>query len=882
MPLTPGEQLGPYTVVSLLGRGGMGEVYKAHDPRLQRDVAIKTSAQRFSERFQIEARAIAALNHPNICQIYDVGPNYIVMEYVEGKSPKGPLDVDEALRIAHQMALALADAHEKKITHRDLKPGNILVKADGTVKVLDFGLAKFGTTDTSVAIGEDSPTLTMAATQAGTILGTAHYMSPEQARGKPVDTRADIWSFGVILYELTTGHKPFTGEDLADTLATVVKIDPDFTRVPARVRRLVQACLQKDPQQRLQAIGDMRLLLGEDVVAPEPVIIQAKPKLPWLWPAVAALFAIAAGIAFWMWRSAPPPELQSVQLSISEPTDERFINNYAAFSVSPDGRYVVFAANGKNGPSLWLRPIDSLAARPLPGTGGPPNYSFWSPDSKSIVFTDTGESKLKRVEITGGAALTIADAPGHTNNVSAVGTWNPEGVILFGGPEGIRRTSASGGGATLLTKVDAQQKESGHGFPQFLPDGNHFLFFVASEDSNIMGVYASSLDAPQQRTLIVRTNAKAVYVPPKGAAPGYLLWMQEENLVAQRFNVDTLEREGDPVSVAEGISRNATSPIRAAFWASDAGLLAYLNGSGGVTKNRLVWMARDGKVLGDAMPEGGNVYPALSPDGTRLAVRRQETQGTDIGVWEFERSVATRLTFEKEVEQVPAWSPDSKQFVYEIVGKGLYRMNASGAGKPELLLESPIGGLLPLDWSRDGKFLLCRFQGDTTSRDICGIALGEGGKPAGKPFPVVVAPADQNAARFSPDGKWVAYHSSESGVSEVYIQPFVPPGANNSPGGRWQVSNSGGLDIAWRGDGKELYYETPAGDIMVATIREDGPGLKVDTPKLLFKAGSAAGDLHSFDVTRDGQKFIVQLPPGGSGTDVSLTVVTNWQAALRK
>ena len=309
MPLTPGELLGPYEIVSLLGKGGMGEVYKARDPRLQRDVAIKTSAQRFSDRFQIEARAIAALNHPNICQIYDVGPNYIVMEYVEGASPKGPLDVDEALKLAHQIAPALADAHEKKITHRDLKPGNILVKADGTVKVLDFGLAKFGATTPSetTAIGEDSPTLTMAATQAGMILGTAHYMSPEQARGKPVDTRADIWSFGVILYELTTGDKPFKGEDLADTLATVVKIDPDFTRVPARLRRLVEACLQKDPLQRLQAIGDMRLLLIADAPAPapEPVVIEVKPKLPWLWPAVAALATIAAGIATWMWQKHP-------------------------------------------------------------------------------------------------------------------------------------------------------------------------------------------------------------------------------------------------------------------------------------------------------------------------------------------------------------------------------------------------------------------------------------------------------------------------------------------------------------------------------------------------------------------------------------------------
>ena len=886
MPLVPGEQLGPYTVVSLLGRGGMGEVYKAHDPRLQRDVAIKTSAQRFSERFQVEARAIAALNHPNICQIYDIGsspnvPGYIVMEYVEGKSPKGPLGVDEALKIAHQMALALADAHEKKITHRDLKPGNILVKADGTVKVLDFGLAKFGTTDTSVAIGEDSPTLTMAATQAGTILGTAHYMSPEQARGKPVDTRADIWSFGVVLYELTTGHKPFTGEDLADTLATVVKIDPDFTRVPQRVRRLVQACLQKDPQQRLQAIGDMRLLLGEDVVAPEPVIIQAKPKLPWLWPAIAALATIAAGVTTWMWRSAPPPELQSVQFPLSAPGDERFCNTYAGLSVSPDGRYLVFCAQGKNGLSLWLRPVDSMAARPLPGTNGPPNYPFWSPDSKSIVFTDTGTSKLKRVELTGGAAITLADAPSHNAAVSGLGTWNRDGVILFGGSEGIHRTSASGGGATLLTKVDSKQKESGHGFPQFLPDGKRFLYFVASGDSNVQGVYASSLDAPQQRTLIVRTDAKAVYVPPKGDAPGYLLWMQESNLVAQRFNIDRLEREGEPVSVTENIPRNPNQAARAAYWASDAGTLLYISGNGRNSINRVVWMARDGKLLGDALPEAGLNHPALSPDGTRLAIRRQDGQGVDIGVWEFERSVATRLTFEKDAEQTPVWSPDSKYIAYDSQGQGIFRKDASGAGQAELLLEPRSGGSVVLDWSRDGKFLLIRVAGSTTARDLWALPLSEAGKPAGKPFAVIATPFDQSSARFSPDGKWIAYSSNESGVSEIYIQPFVPnPGT--SAGGRWQVSNSGGGDLAWRGDGKELYYETDNGDIMAAGIHEEGQGLKVDAPKLLFKSGSNAANLHSFDVSRDGQKFLIELPPGGAGTDVSYTVVTNWQSALRK
>jgi Tol biopolymer transport system component len=865
----------------------MGEVYKAHDPRLQRDVAIKTSAQRFSERFQIEARAIAALNHPNICQIYDVGPNYIVMEYVEGVSPKGPLSVDETLKLANQIASALEEAHSKKITHRDLKPGNILVKADGTVKVLDFGLAKFGVSDTTVSIGEDSPTLTMAATQAGVILGTAHYMSPEQARGKPVDTRADIWSFGVILFELTTGAKPFTGEDLADTLATVVKIDPDFTRVPARVRRLVQACLQKDPQQRLQAIGDMRLALADDTApASEPVVIEVKPKVPWLWPAVAALFAIAAGVTAWMWRTAPLPELQSVQCALSAPPDEIFANTLGAFGVSPDGRYVVFAARGKNGGALWVRPVDSMQARPLAGTASqtPPNFPFWSPDSKSVAFTDRAENKLKRVEIVGGAALTLADVPPESP-ITHTGAWSKDGVILFGSSAGIQRTSASGGGATLLTKVDPK-KESAHGYPQFLPDGKRFLYLVTSEDANVQGIYASSLDAPQQRTLIVRTNAKAVYVPPKGEAPGYLLWMQDDNLVAQRFNVDKLEREGDPLSVAENIPRNTANPVRAGYWASDAGLLVYLQGDVANLKRRIVWMSRDGKLLGDALPEADIQGPQLSPDGTRLAIwRREGAEPEDIGVWEFARSVATRLTFEKETEAVPVWSPDSKQIAYLVQGKGLYRKDASGAGQAELLLQDAGQGS-PMDWSRDGKFLLYRTLSSSTGRDLWALPLADG-KPDGKPFAVLAAPFDQSSARFSPDGKWISYSSNESGKAEVFIQPFVPPGSSNGPGGRWQVSNAGGGDMAWRGDGKELYYETDEGDIMAAAIREapreEGGGLKVDAPKLLFKAGSDSAQIHSFDAARDGQKFVVQLPATATGGGfTTLTVVTNWQAALRK
>jgi Tol biopolymer transport system component len=591
------------------------------------------------------------------------------------------------------------------------------------------------------------------------------------------------------------------------------------------------------------------------------------------------MLAIALGVMAWAsWREVPAE--QTVQFTISAPEDGAFINNFGSFAVSPDGRYVVFAARDKDGsPSLWLRPIDSLVARPLPDTTVS-NFPFWSPDSKSVAFTAPREGKLKRIEITGGAALTLADLP-IESAITSTGTWNRDGIILFGSSTGLQRVSASGGGVTALTSVDTSRKETGHGYPQFMPDGTRFLYFVASDDANVQGVYASSLSNPQQRTLLVRTDAKAVYVPLKGSAPPYLLWMQSDTLVAQRFNVDRMEREGDPLSLAEGIGRNQANPVRVAYWASEAGLLTY-HGGDRVQSRRVVWVSRDGKALGDALPIGPMASPVLSPDGTRLALQRpfSERGAEDIGVWEFSRSVSTRLTFEPETERTPVWSPDSRQIAYSRVGKGIYRKDASGSGQPELLLESSRNDV-PLDWSHDGRFLLYRAQGPPRSIWVLPLPL-EGAATPQKPFRLTTSQADEPTGRFSPDGKWVAFGSNESGALEVYIQPFVPPGSANRSGGRWQVSNAGGGNVAWRGDGEELYYDTQTGDIMAVAIRAEGQGLKLDAPRPLMKALLDGSALHSFDVTRDGQRFLVQLPPAASDQNTALTVITNWQAALRK
>src|SRR5215471_15433720 len=458
MSLQIGQQLGSYEITSLLGKSGMGEVYRARDTRVERDVAIKVSTERFGERFSREAQAIASLNHPNICTLYDVGPDYLVMEFVEGEPPRGPLPLETALDYARQIAAALEAAHDKGIVHRDLKPGNIMITPQGTVKVLDFGLAKVMSATATGALTENSPTFSMAATQAGVILGTAAYMAPEQARGMSVDKRADIWAFGVVLYELLTGRLLFQGDDLTDTLAAVVRDKPDLSAAPAAVRRLLEKCLEKDPKKRLRDISGVQLLLESETA----VQVEGRARST-RWPLAIAAAAVAglASIAFIHFRETAP-ELQAVTFSMDPPADSNFYLSYGGFAASPDGRYIILSARNKTGTSsLWVRPLDSMAARPLPGTEGG-NFPTWSPDSRSIAFFADG--KLKRIEIAGGAPLTLSDVA--TSRVSPTGTWNRDGVILFGSATGLQRVSASGGGATPLTSIDASRKETGHGYPQ--------------------------------------------------------------------------------------------------------------------------------------------------------------------------------------------------------------------------------------------------------------------------------------------------------------------------------------------------------------------------------------------------------------------------------
>ncbi len=457
--------LGPYEIVAMIGAGGMGEVYRARDTRLGREVAVKVSAQKFSERFDREARAVAALNHPNICTLFDVGPNYLVMELVEGESPKGPLPLDEALRIAWQIADALEAAHEKGITHRDLKPGNIKIKPDGTVKVLDFGLAKVA--PTSHGDSENSPTLSMAATEAGVILGTAGYMPPEQARGKPVDKRADIWAFGVVLYELLTGDRMFAGETMSDTLAQVLMKEPDLSRVPAKTRKLLARCLQKEPKQRLRDIGEARFLLDEPAAVPAATVRPRSSLLAWILTSVATLAAVALG--FLAYRHLTE-ETRVVKLFLPPPEKATFAAANDIPAVSPDGRRIVFAATAEGKTSLWVRELDALTARALLGTDEP-RFPFWSPDSRTVAFFSNG--KLKKIDVAGGPAVTLCDAANGFG-----GSWNQGDVILFAPNQtnGLFSVPSAGGTAIQVTELDPSNAETSHRFPWFLPDGRHFLF----------------------------------------------------------------------------------------------------------------------------------------------------------------------------------------------------------------------------------------------------------------------------------------------------------------------------------------------------------------------------------------------------------------------
>ena len=888
MSLTTGTRLGPYEIVSAIGAGGMGEVYRARDTRLERTVAIKVlpdhlaSSTEVRQRFEREAKTISALSHPHICALYDVGregeTEYLVMEYLEGETlsdrlGRGAMPLEQTLRYGVEMADALDKAHRQGIVHRDLKPGNVMLTKSG-VKLLDFGLAKLAAPTNSQLSLTALPTQ-QGLTQEGTILGTFQYMAPEQLEGRETDARSDIFAFGAVLYEMATGRKAFSGASQASLIGAILHTEPASISsvqpmTPPALDRIVKTCLAKDPEDRWQSAADIKRELrwiGEGSlteVLPLPVARRKnRERISWALTALALLLAIAA-----MARYKHRAETVAGPLRLSIVLPEK--SALRAVSLSPDGTKLAFVGRDPSGKNLlWIRPLDSLAMQPLPGTENS-SFPFWSPDSRFIGFF--AEGKLKKIDASGGPPQTICDAPGNRG-----GTWNRDGVILFASVNSpLYRVPASGGVPTPVTQFEPSRGEDSHRWPFFLPDGRHFLYHVASFGSGgqeeKMGIYVRSLDSKEE-SFLLRANSTVAY-----AAPGYLLFFRDGNLLAQPFDAKGVRITGDPLAVAEQI-QYFPQTHSALFSVSENGVLLYQAGSASGTA-QLVWFDRSGKETGTLGGPGDQANPSISPDGKRVALNIVDKIGNpDIWIYESSGGLPTRFTSDPAFDALPIWSPDGRQIVFSSNRHGhadIYQKNSSGAGGEEAILPSERSKTTkyPTDWSPDGRFILYRSLEPNTNLELWVVPVGGDRKP----IPFIRKAFGVSNGQFSPDGRWVAYSSNESGKWEISVAPF--PG----PGGNWKVSSAGGSEPRWRRDGKELFYLAPDGALMVVDVKQ-GLTFDADAPKPLFQTRLrqhiGALDLFSYDVSPDGQRFLLN-------TDVDevasspLTVVLNWTAGLKK
>jgi hypothetical protein len=878
LALTPGTRLGVYDITALIGEGGMGHVYRARDTKLDRDVAIKILPEAFAHdadrlaRFQREAKTLASLNHPHIAGIYGLeesgGVSALVMELVEGddlsqRIARGVIALDEALPIAKQIAEALEAAHERGIIHRDLKPANIKVRADGTVKVLDFGLAKAMEPAAGSSPSKSmSPTITASAmTQAGTILGTAAYMSPEQAQGRPTDKRTDIWAFGVLFYELLSGRRLFDGDSVQSTLVQVLTKEPDLSSVPVRARRLLARCLERDPARRLRDIGDAAAWL-------EPDLPLTPPSPSWLWPAVAAISTIAiAALVYGQFRRVPVPAPTAFRFRIpladaGAPAEEPI------FAFSPDGRALAYSGKGR---SVWLHALGALEPTLLLGTdakadGGTP---FWSHDGKSLFYV--AEGQLKKVDIRNGGVQRVCRAAGLVLG----GVESNDGIVLFGvaSSAGVMKVTSSGGTPESVTRPDEAIQDR-HIFPFFLPDGNHFLYLRLAPRPEDTGIYVGALSAApeaQTRTRLLATSTGAQFVPgPNGE--GTILFLRDGSLMAQGFNPSALELRGDAALVAEGVGNTRAYPY---FASSLSGSLVY-RATPTPTK-QMTWFGRDGRAIGDVgEPIPLADPPMLSPNGSQFAISRWEASDhlNDVYLYTLSPYRMLRLARGPSLNESPAWTADSARITYAS-RRGdhydLYETDANGDGRQTALLESA-DSKFPNSWSRD-RYLIYGATGASTGLDLWLLP------PIGKPFPFLASPAREFDARFSPDGRWIAYLSDESGSVELYARSFTPAVGAGQPaiGLRVPVSSRGASMPRWRGDGRELFFVAPNGDLMSVAITEvaasgSAATLQVGRPALLFHAPSPT----DWDAAPDGQRFLFAIPVRSQAM-APFTVVVNWQ-----
>ena len=874
MPLRPGERLGPYEILMPIGAGGMGDVYRASDSRLKRDVAIKVSREQFSERFEREARAAAALNHPNICHLYDIGPDYLVMELIEGETLRGPLPAAEVIKIAGQIAAALDAAHEKGIVHRDLKPDNIKITPDGVVKVLDFGLAKVSDpiSGSAGASLQNSPTIVSGATQEGIILGTAAYMSPEQARGNPVDKRTDIWAFGVIVYELLTGEPAHKGDTLSDTLASVIRDEPDFNKVPDPFRVLLRRCLEKDPKRRLRDIGDAVALIGTGTESAVSGIAPRRASIAWLLAGICAV--AAAGISIVHFREKLPASPPVSRFQIRLPENVRFTSS-GGIVISPDGRHVAFSASTPDGrPAVWIQDLDAVEAHALPGTytGSQPPPFFWSPDSRYVVYSENSP-KLKKADLQTGALQDICDKPGPPVG----GSWSKDGTIIFGSNStGLWKVPSAGGKPVPLTMLDPARREHEHELPWFLPDGHHFIYLRLSDSEGESGIFAGSIDDPPERQSkkeILPNAFGASFIPSNDGGPGWLVFVRDNNVMAQRFDPGKLELSGEPVLLVEGIGS-----VFQTGYASVADTVLVYRTSGSIRDYVFKWFDRQGRPGQTAGEPASINTPRFSRDGALVAYRKDSfnTAASDLWLLDLKRDASTRFTFGPQQASYPVFSPDGTEVVFAVQVDGvwqLYRKPTNGSKEPQLLLKTG-DHKKPLSWSADGRFLIYGTSKSIVFGTVDMWILPMQGDP--KPQPFLTTPFDEDQAEFSPDGRWVAYQSNESGRYEVYVREFISQPGGAGAGGKWMVSKDGGRAAHWSKDGKELVYVGFQNDVMSVPV-EPGSAFRAGPPRELFKV---PGGAFAYAVPSDLSRFLFIVSVDAKGPQ-AFSVMLNWPSLLK-
>jgi Tol biopolymer transport system component len=860
MELSSGQKLGPYEVLAHIGAGGMGDVWKARDSRLDRVVALKVSRVEFSERFEREARLVAALNHPHICTLFDVGPDYLVMEFVEGRPIAGPLPVRQAIEYASQILDALDCAHSHAVVHRDLKPANVLLGKQG-IKLLDFGLAR----QNRVA-GLDVETQTDALTREGQIVGTLQYMSPEQLHGREADVRSDIFSFGCLLYEVLTGKRAFDGSSAASIIAAILEREPPSLVAHPPLDRILRKCLAKEPDQRFQNVRDLKAVLLWSLEEP-PATTPPSSRRSFTLAAIAVAVGVCAlgGWAIGRWTAhRDPVPLDRAQFAIVPPPETSLLEG----AVSPDGKSFAFIGVDKAGnKQIWLRKTDSATARAIAPAAFPP---FWSPDSRYVAYGSDG--RLMKLDIAGGAPQPLCNAP-----LVIGGSWNRDQTIIFsgsigGGPE-IFSVSAAGGEARRVTTLDLSRGDTQHVYPFFLPDGRHFVYTVQSLKGESGGIYVGSLDRDTARVRLLPDISTVQYSPLSPAEPdsGYLMFARGEVLMAQPFDARSYRVSGDAFTVLPRILRSASSP-RAGFSVSANGIILASTPFFG---DQLVWFDRNGNRMGVVGPPALHFYPRLSPDERTLVVDVVDRETFAPHLWLFPLNGGAPARFSFIPSLRPVWSPGGDQVLFEGYDSAFYVKNTAGAETETIVLPSghiPDANRQPCEYTRDGKFVIYSEFGPQTGYDLWMAPLTRKGAPVS----LLRNEFNERCGSLSPDGRWMAYSSDESGRPEVYVQAF----SGGLSGRKWQVSYAGGRSPRWRRrDAREIFFIGADNGINAASVSLTS-GFHSESPRVLFSAGIYSPDA-TFDVTADGQRFIMPSAAGVVNAEAPL-VILNWRNGGRQ